>query len=68
MFLFITIIYSFLFKYSLNYTQLKKHSSVKVIPDERVYFDISSFEVGDLITIEIIMDLWHGTYTMSQYT
>ena len=60
MFLFITIIYSFLLQFSLNYTQLKKHSSVKVMPNEKVYFDLSSFEVGDLITIEITMDLFWG--------
>ena len=66
MFFFI-IIYSFLLQFSLNYTQLKKHSSVKVKPEEKVYFDLSSFEVGDLITIEITMDLFFGG-DKTQYT
>lgn len=43
-----------------DYKQLKKHSSVKVIPDTKVYLDLNSFEIGDLISIEIEMNLFFG--------
>ena len=40
-----------------EYKELKKHSSVKVPPDTRVYFDLSKFDVGESIEFEITMDL-----------
>ena len=49
--------------FSLNlcqYTQLKKHSSVKVSPGAKVYLDLSSFNTGELISFEIEMDLLFG--------
>jgi hypothetical protein len=52
--------------FSLNlcqYTQLKKHSSVKVKPGTKVYLDLSSFEIGELISFEIEMDLFFGGNT-----
>lgn len=69
MFLFVTIIYSFILQFCLNYKELEKHSSVKVKPNEKVYFDITSFKTGDLITIEVIMDLFGGSSSAkSKYT
>lgn len=46
-----------------KYSQLKKHSSVKVAPLTRVYFDIKDFETGELISLEIKMDLFFGGNT-----
>ena len=41
-----------------SYKELEKHSSVKVSEDNnRIYFDLSPFDVGDLIQFEITMDL-----------
>ena len=52
---FILLILS-LFSFSLcQYIQLKKHSSVKVKPGTKVYLDLSSFEIGELISFEIEM-------------
>ena len=45
-----------------DYKELKKHSSVKVPPDTRVYFDLSKFDVGESIEFEITMDLSNGGY------
>ena len=42
-----------------SYKELKKHSSVKVDPDTKVYFDLSPFDVGELIQFELIMDFFH---------
>ena len=59
--IFITILVSSLVLISAdNYKKLSKHSSVKVPPETKVYFDISSFEIGDLIPLEIKMDLFFG--------
>ena len=34
----------------VSYTELEKHGSVEVSqPDNRIYFDLSPFEVGELI-------------------
>jgi len=43
-----------------QYKQLKKHSSVKVEPDTKVYLDLNSFKTGDLISFEIEMNLFFG--------
>ena len=44
-----------------SYKELEKHSSVKVSEDNnRIYFDLSPFDVGDLIQFEITMDLSLG--------
>ena len=43
-----------------GYKELKKHSSVKVSPNTRVYFDLSKFDIGELIEFEITMDLSNG--------
>ena len=51
-----------------DYTKLSKYSSVTLPPDRRVYLDISSFEIGELITFEIKMDLFFGdSYCKSSY-
>ena len=39
------------------YQEIEKYDSVEVIPDTKVYIDISSFNVGDLISIELGMEL-----------
>ena len=44
-----------------QYKQLKKHSSVSVSPNTKVYLDLSSFDTGELISFEIKMDLFHGS-------
>ena len=43
-----------------EYEKISKYSSAKVKPDTKVYLDISSFKVGDEITLEFIMDLFFG--------
>lgn len=60
MFLINIIIYSLVLNICLSYKELKKHSSVKVNPDEKVYFNIQDFSVGELIEFEIEMDLFFG--------
>lgn len=57
MFILLIILSSFLSVLSSNYKELPKHSSVKVSPDTRVYFDLSPFKTGELISFEIILDL-----------
>ena len=60
---FILLILS-LFSLSIcQYKELKKHSSVKVAPETKVYLDLSSFVTGDLISFEIEMDLFNGGNT-----
>ena len=45
----------------VSYTELEKHGSVKVSqPDNRIYFDLSPFEVGELIRFEISIDISEG--------
>ena len=39
-----------------SYEKLSHYDSIKVIPDTKVYIDISSFLYGDLISIEIGLD------------
>jgi hypothetical protein len=58
--MFILLILSLLSLICCEYKELKKHSSVKVIPDTKVYLDLSNFETGDLISFEIEMDLFFG--------
>ena len=43
-----------------SYEKISKYSSVKVIPNTKVYLDISSFNVGESITLEFNMDLFFG--------
>ena len=43
-----------------EYEKISKYSSAKVKPDTKVYLDISSFKVGEKITLEFIMDLFFG--------
>ena len=60
---FILLILS-LFSLSIcQYKELKKHSSVKVAPQTKVYLDLSSFKTGDLISFEIEMNLFYGGNT-----
>ena len=61
--MFILLILSLLSLCFCEYKELKKHSSVKVIPDTKVYLDIKNFEIGDLISFEIKMDLFYGSET-----
>ena len=40
------------------YQEIEKYDSVEVIPDTKVYIDISSFDTGELISIEIGLDFY----------
>ena len=51
-----------------QYKELSKHGSVKVIPETKVYMDISSFKTGELISFEITMDLFYGSSDTDSYT
>jgi len=42
------------------YEKISKYGSASVKPNTQVYLDISSFKVGENITIEFIMDLFFG--------
>ena len=48
-----------------DYKKLSKYSSVSVKPDTQVYLDLKSFKTGDLISLEIKMDLFFGGSTSS---
>ncbi len=48
-----------------EYKKLSKYSSVSVKPDTQVYLDLKSFKTGDLISLEIKMDLFFGGSTSS---
>ena len=54
------IIFSLLTFSLCQYKELSKHGSVKVAPNTKVYLDISTFPVGELISFDIDMDLFHG--------
>ena len=56
----IIILLSFI-SIACEYKKLAKYSFVRVAPDTKVYLDISSFEIGELITFEIKMDLFFGS-------
>ena len=43
-----------------QYKKLPEHGSVTVEPKTKVYFDISSYHIGDSISFEINMDLFFG--------
>ena len=45
-----------------SYKELKKHSSVKVYPEQKVYMDISSFDVGEDLVIEITVEYFISGY------
>ena len=49
-----------LISFSCEYEKLSKYSSVSVAPNTNVYLDLSSFKKGDLISLEIGMDLFFG--------
>ena len=57
--LFILLLYSSICQ---GYKELPKYSSVTVKPETKVYLDISSFKVGDLISFEFKMDLFFSSY------
>jgi len=53
----------------IEYQKISKYSSSRVKPDTRVYIDISSFKTGELIKLELSMDLFWGPYSSrSSYT
>ena len=41
-----------------DYKKLSKYSSVSVKPDTKVYLDLKSFNTGDIISLEIKLDLF----------
>jgi hypothetical protein len=61
--MFILLILSLLSLGFCEYKKLSKYSSVKVAPKVNVYLDLSSFKTGDLISLEIGMDLFFGGNT-----
>ena len=51
-----------------SYKELSKGDTINVIPGTNVYFDISSFDVGETISFEFEMDLFFGDpITRTQY-
>ena len=51
-----------------SYKELSKGDTINVIPRTNVYFDISSFDVGETISFEFEMDLFFGDpITRTQY-
>ena len=50
-----------------EYKELKKHSSVEIPGDTRVYLDITSFKTGEFISFEFEMKLFHAQ-ERSSYT
>ena len=58
--MFILLILSLL-SLSSEFEKLSKYSSLNVAPNTKVYLDLSSFKEGDLISLEIKMDLFFGS-------
>ena len=52
----------------IRFEELPKYDTIKIIPDTRVYLDISSFEVGRSIYIEFTMDLFFSKLSKDSYT
>ena len=49
-----------------QYKELSKHGSVKVAPNTKVYLDISTFPVGELISFDIDMALFHESLSSQE--
>ena len=64
------IIFSIIFisSFATEYEELSKYNSVRVLPDTRVYLDISSYKVDDLIKFELSMDLRSSVTSRSGYS
>ena len=58
--MFILLVLSLLSLGFCEYVKLSKYSSVRVAPMVNIYLDLSSFKTGDLISLEIGMDLFFG--------
>ena len=54
----ILLILSLLSSSFCSFRELPKNGQIRVIPDTEVYLDLSSFKVGDLITINITINLF----------
>ena len=54
----ILLILSLLSSSFCGFRELPKNGQIRVIPDTEVYLDLSSFKVGDLITINITINLF----------
>jgi len=52
----ILLILPLLSQSSSGFKELPKNGEIRVIPDTYVYLDLSSFKVGDLITINITIN------------
>lgn len=46
-----------------DYQKIAKYSSARVKPDTKVYFDISYYPVGELISVSLGMDVFFGSYS-----
>ena len=53
---------------SCNYQELSKYGSLSVIPDSKVFLNLTSFKIGELITFEISMDLFLSHENRNSYT
>ena len=54
----ILLILSLLSSSFCDFKELPKYGEIKVIPDTKVYLDLSSFKIGDSISIDIKIDLY----------
>ena len=54
----ITLLYVLIALALCDYKKLSKYSSVSVKPDTQVYLDLKSFNTGDIISLEIKLDLF----------
>ena len=61
-------IFFLLIAVSCNYQELSKYGSLSVIQDTKVFLDITSFNMGKLITFEISMDLFLSHENTISYT
>lgn len=64
----ILLILSLLSTSFCRFRELPKNVEIKVIPDTNVYLDLSSFKVGDLITINITIDLCFSKTSKDTYS
>jgi hypothetical protein len=60
-------IFFLLIAVSCNYQELSKYGSLSVIPDSKVFLNLTSFKIGELITFEISMDLFLSHENTNSY-
>ena len=55
------LIFFLLLHLSFCQTELRKYDSINVIPDTKIYLDLSNFNDNEAICFEITMDLFHDS-------